>query len=154
MVSNPWQTCGEALQASVTESLGFCGVITFVLSVSGKLLDSSSTVEPKSWGTGSRAVVLHRLCVIFLASGLWIDEPRAGNKSAVRELSHDVNAGLQKACYANSTKWSWIHFIIHSHPVSACPRYSQLPSNSLEAVLLKSEFKRANTNAWTAIIPV
>jgi len=59
-----------SLQASVTESLGFCGVITFVLSVSGKLLDSSNTAEQKPWGTGLRVIVLHRLCVSCLASGL------------------------------------------------------------------------------------
>jgi hypothetical protein len=58
------------VQASVTESLGFCGVITFVLSVSGKLVDSNNAVEQKPWGTGLRVIVLHRLCVSCLASGL------------------------------------------------------------------------------------
>jgi len=58
------------VQTSVTESLGFCGVITFVLSVSEKLLDSSNTVDQKPWGTGLRVIVLHRLCVSCLASGL------------------------------------------------------------------------------------
>ena len=58
------------MRASVTEILGFRGVVTFVLSVSGTLLDSSNSVEQKPWGTGLRVIVLRRLCVSCLASGL------------------------------------------------------------------------------------
>jgi hypothetical protein len=58
------------VQASVTERLGLCGVITFVLSVSGNLLESSNTVEQKPWETGLRVIVLYRLCVSCLVSGL------------------------------------------------------------------------------------